>query len=321
MKIVRELGGEHSDCLMAYVDFEMVASEFSEDIILFWGYQTPFNEGLISQYKDHKHKILYQHEHPSGLHSPNHEENIKHIGLAEPFGVVYSNCPYTVEWLNTTHYNSEKYKLGSFILNEKYIPTDEVEKTKEVCYWGNTFLEKTEVIRKIVESISEFDYHYFTLLSDGNVNFARNYATGINLPRKTLWEEIRKCKIMVIQNLLYLTQPEIDGVKRLPNYFDNEAFRHLDTNTLPQIKTRGFEAAFNKTLMLVKRDPWNVIEHWFEPGVDFVYYDTESSLKNTIRNILDNWGDYKQIIDNAYNKAVSKYTTQAFVSKIVKETL
>ena len=101
MKVIRDSGGEYSDCLMSYVDFEMVASEFSEDIILFWGYQTPFNEGLISQYKDHKHKILYQHEHPSGLHSPNHEENIKHIGLAEPFGVVYSNCPYTVEWLNT----------------------------------------------------------------------------------------------------------------------------------------------------------------------------------------------------------------------------
>jgi len=319
MKVIRDTGGEHSDCLMSYVDFETTASEFSEDIILFWGYQTPFNLDLINQHKDHKNKILYQHEHPSGLHSPIHEENIKHMGLAKPFDVVYSNCPYTVDWLNKTYYNSEKYKVGSFILHESHIPTEDVNKTKEVCYWGNTFIEKTEVIKNIVEAISGFDYHYFTLLTDGNVGFARNYATGINLPRKTLWEEIRKCKVMVIQNLLYLSQPEIDGIKQLPDYFENEAFRHLDTNTIPQIKTRGFEAAFNKTLMLVKRDPWNVIEHWFEPEVDFVYYDSESHLKSKIRDILENWVDYKQIVENAYDKAVSNYTTKNLIKKIIKE--
>ena len=71
--------------------------------------------------------------------------------------------------------------------------------------------------------------------------------------------------------------------------------------------------------MLVKRDPWNVIEHWFEPGVDFVYYENESQLKSKIRDILDNWDDYKQIIENAYNKAVSKYTTKNLIKRIIKE--
>ena len=168
-------------------------------------------------------------------------------------------------------------------------------------------------------SCKTFDYHYFTMLTDGNIHFARKYATGVNLPRKNLWEAIRTCKIMVIQNLLYLSQPEIEGVKRLPDYIKNEAFQHLHTDTIPQIKTRGFEAAFNKTLMLVKRDPWNVIEHWFEPEVDFVYYDSESQLKSKIRDILENWVDYKQIVENAYNKAVSNYTTKNLIKKIVKE--
>ena len=45
-----------------------------------------------------------------------------------------------------------------------------------------------------------YNYHFFTLATDGNVYFARKYATGVQLPRKTLWEEIRKCKIMVVQN-------------------------------------------------------------------------------------------------------------------------
>jgi|TARA_R110000796_G_scaffold86611_1_gene187335 hypothetical protein len=319
MKVIRESGGEHGDCLMSYIDFESTVLGFSEDITLFWGYQTPFNKELISKHKDDKHKILYQHEHPSGLHSPDHQGNLVHMNLGEPFDVVYSNCPYTVDWLNETHFKSEKYKVGSFVLNEKYVPTEGFEKNKEVCYWGNTFIEKTNVVKDIVESISEFDYHYFTMLTDGNIHFARKYATGVNLPRKNLWEAIRTCKIMVIQNLLYLSQPEIEGVKRLPDYIKNEAFQHLHTDTIPQIKTRGFEAAFNKTLMLVKRDPWNVIEHWFEPEVDFVYYDSESQLKSKIRDILENWVDYKQIVENAYDKAVSNYTTKNLIKKIVKE--
>ena len=74
MKIIRELGGEYGDCLMAYVDFDSLSSEYSDDIALFWGYQTPFNKELVNQHKDYKHKILYQHEHPSGLHSSSHED-------------------------------------------------------------------------------------------------------------------------------------------------------------------------------------------------------------------------------------------------------
>ena len=55
MKVIRESGGEHGDCLMSYIDFESTVLGFSEDITLFWGYQTPFNKELISKHKDDKH--------------------------------------------------------------------------------------------------------------------------------------------------------------------------------------------------------------------------------------------------------------------------
>ena len=38
-------------------------------------------------------------------------------------------------------------------------------------------MEKTNVIKDIVESISNFNYHFFTLLTDGNVYFAKKYYT------------------------------------------------------------------------------------------------------------------------------------------------
>ena len=49
MKVIRESGGEHGDCLMSYVDFESTVLGFPEDITLFWGYQTPFNKELIDK--------------------------------------------------------------------------------------------------------------------------------------------------------------------------------------------------------------------------------------------------------------------------------
>ena len=45
------------------------------------------------------------------------------------------------------------------------------------------------------------------------------------------------------------------------------------------------------------------------------------TLKETIEDILNNWEKYSPMIENAFNKAVSRYTTQKFVKKIVKQTL
>ena len=39
------------------------------------------------------------------------------------------------------------------------------------------------------------------------------------------------------------------------------------------------------------------------------------------KDILNNWEKYSPMIENAFNKAVSRYTTQKFVKKIVKQTL
>ena len=71
--------------------------------------------------------------------------------------------------------------------------------------------------------------------------------------------------------------------------------------------------------MLVKKDPWNVIEHWFEPDVDFVYYDNEETLGASIEEILNDWEKYKILTENAFNKAISNYTTKHLVNKMIKE--
>ena len=84
---------------------------------------------------------------------------------------------------------------------------------------------------------------------------------------------------------------------------------------VPQFKSRVNEAAASRTLNLVKKDPWNVIEYYYRPDEDFVYYENDEDLRYTIKSILSNWDDYKPIVDNAYNKVV-RYTTDNLVKDI-----
>jgi spore maturation protein CgeB len=88
--------------------------------------------------------------------------------------------------------------------------------------------------------------------------------------------------------------------------------------TIPQVKTRPFEAAFSKTLILCKFDKFKTLESWFTPGEDFLYYYEDSELKGMIQNILNNYSDYSSMIENAYVKAKNEYTTRHFVEKYLR---
>jgi len=59
----------------------------------------------------------------------------------------------------------------------------------------------------------------------------------------------------------------------------------------------------------VKKDPWNIIEHYYTPDVDFVYFECLDELENKIKGILNNWESYQPMIESAYNKSLN-YTTK-----------
>jgi hypothetical protein len=86
---------------------------------------------------------------------------------------------------------------------------------------------------------------------------------------------------------------------------------------VPQLKSRVFEAAFCRSLILCKRDNFNVIEKYFTPNEEFVYYE-EGRLVETVNKILSNYDAYLPVIDEAYKRAVSQYTTAVFFEKYLK---
>jgi hypothetical protein len=85
----------------------------------------------------------------------------------------------------------------------------------------------------------------------------------------------------------------------------------------PQLKSRTFEAAACRTLMLVLRDNYNVIEEWFIPNEDFVYFYDIESFERLIRDVSINYQSYVHIVENAFAKLVAEYTTESFVKKFI----
>jgi len=191
----------------------------------------------------------------------------------------YVDTIYTICPPSITGRKKRKYVFFPF--NEKYIP-DVTEKIYDVIYCG---LATGPHVSEILNTIIKFNYRFVSFMNNGyTTNLSPTYVEKLKL--------ISQSKITVVHNL-------------------------TGTGTT-QIKTRPFEAAFSKSLILCKKDNWNIIEEWFEPNVDFIYYEDNLQLELLISEILKNYDQYKPIIESAYNKSINNYTTKHFIEKYLK---
>ena len=93
----------------------------------------------------------------------------------------------------------------------------------------------------------------------------------------------------------------------------------------PHMKGRIHDAAALKTLMLCykgpfagKEDPYNnSIEYYYEPGVDFLYFENAEDLQAKINMILGDYDSYRCIADNAYNKIVNDHKIEDWYEKYI----
>ena len=307
MKVVRDKSGEYPDCGYRYLDFERFSDE-SSNVAFFYGYASGRNINLIKQHAEHK-RIFYQGEQPCGFYSLDDNERINSLKIGDVFHEVYSTCPYSAKWMNEVN-GYDRYRPAIFPHNKKWAcPAEEnPEKSMDVIYWGNLPNGAADV-KHIIETIPKFKHSFYSL-GYGMTREMKQHVTAFGAPRTEMWRSLRKSKVMVTSNQLYLTQDEVDITKTLPRWSENKAFSHLDQYIMPQIKTRPIEAIFNKTLVLLKEDPWHIFDYWFEPGEDFLYYENNEDLEDVLQEITSNWDKYKHITDNAYNKAMKLYTAE-----------
>ncbi|MCX6719147.1 MAG: glycosyltransferase, partial [Candidatus Taylorbacteria bacterium] len=145
-------------------------------------------------------------------------------------------------------------------------------------------------------------------------------------------ELISQSKITIVHNLLSFNVQAAWRIQNTPDFKSNRAFDLVPPKNIwrtiwhfflrkeyivPQQKTRLLEAAFCRSLILCRRDPFNIIERFFTPDKDFVYYE-DGRLEEKLKEILANFDRYEIIIESAYQKALKEYTTYAFFQKYLK---
>jgi hypothetical protein len=211
---------------------------------------------------------------------------------------IFTLCPYTAQ-------STEKRTSVFYPFNEDFIPK-KFDKEYDVIYSGSNprYVPWTSFLR----IMSKYKYRHIYYNSGTNPNCS--YQDKINLLSKT--------KITLVHGLCSVDPSQISQYMSFPNAENNKAFSHLNQGLMPQTKTRMFEPAFCKSLILCYKDPWNVIENFFTPNKDFIYFENESDLSNKLDQIINDYENYQDVINSAYEKAINNYTTKHFVERYLK---
>jgi hypothetical protein len=306
MKVIKDLSVEIQGTNTHYFKLDELSEDDGENVLLY-GYinlESNKNFDLINHYK---RKVYLNVTMPTEFCGPQ-ETNVD-----DKFDEVYGICPYTNKWLNKVK-GVDKYRTTFYPFNEGDIPKN-TEKKYDVIYHGgihgDRYVKTLDIMRK-------FNYRFASQTHgiNGLTSQHLKYATNTNLTNQEKLNLISECKISICFNTFDIrNSSDINNIKRRVDWNQNEAFKHIDDLMIaPQFKSRCNEAAFSRTLNLVKRDPWNIIEKYYNTD-EFVYFDSFEDLEEKIKNILNNWDNYLVMIEKAYIKSLN-YTTEKMYNMI-----
>jgi len=316
IKISPKSGYSHSTS--KFFDFQRFENECKDFILLEGGFEKDRQWEQFDLSKDElkdvqaKKVVVIELEEPNKYFIADNPEEYEHY-----FYKILSICPYTTDWLNKKN-NYQKRVFVFYPFNENHIPPKR-EKKYDIIYHGS--LVSQSLIREI-EIMSKFKH---CLVSKAK----HRLVTHSNASHEDKMNLIAESKISLVHNLLYPKPYHIFNIWRSESYKKNEAFKlvppwykpwELFTKKevlVPQLKSRLFEAAFGRSLILCKKDPFNLVERFYEPEKEFVYYE-EGNLETKIREVLNNFSKYEGVIENAYNRSVREYTTKAFAERYLK---
>ena len=303
LKIVTNLTGniecEPIDSIFGFTQYNEMLTE-RKSLLAMGAYHTRVSDEVKSlpDY-DEYYKMFFMPEEPQGVHCQKSYDGI--LSVENTFDLIFGQCPYFNEW-REKYFDSPK-RIHTFT------PFDATQtfpsENKEIdVYWTGTSKAGT-FIDTMQSTVSKFNHRIVNLRTSGNRAISHEEKLKLN----------GKSKISVTYALLFMKN---EMEMKVSHFKECEAFKDYDkSGHIPQMKTRVYEAAFSKSIILHLKDSWNVIEKWFEPEKEFLYYDNEHDLEEKIHHILNNYGDYYHIAENAYNRAINNYTTQHFIDKYI----
>lgn len=312
MKILFNAGSEYKDGHQINLDFSKFENGKNN---LLYAYGIDAGYRMIRPDKNQfKSTVYFEGEEPNGFVNGQlpHERGNWELDY---WTKILHTCPYTAAWENAI-YDTDKFELTNTIHNEKLM--FENEKIYDVCYIGSTGYDKGYSIHHhITDVIKKFPKYKF---------ISRDPLPHVTDKSVSHIDKLKinsQCKISVCTSLLHIPHPyfvkqQADNIKKMPHWEMNEAFKMIDYGFMPQIKGRVTEAGATKSLVLLLKDEWNVVEYFYKPNEHFIYFDGLNTLEDTIKDCLNNWSYCEKIIDNMYNYVKDNYVTERFYQRHLK---
>tara|TARA_R100000908_G_scaffold63214_1_gene43769 strand:- start:1146 stop:2102 length:957 start_codon:yes stop_codon:yes gene_type:complete len=312
MLILEDLSAEVPDTNAHHFKLKDYSQDDGQSLLAY-GYNATTNKEIIEKYSHYKNKALFNNWAPCEFSQSEPQPGLSALDYEKGYNIVYSICPYTNKWLNSKNLGRE-YRTIFYPFSKALIPNTSAKEYDVIYHGGIHGQEHVDCLSTMLG----FNYRYCTMTHHINqlTGMCVPYATNVNLQFQEKINLIAKTKISICYNLVHLSPEHIPAIKSYEGWKENEAFQEVDgQNVKPQFKTRMHEAAISKSLNLVYRDRWNIAEDYYEPDKEFIYFDNPLDLRNKIRDISNDWENYSEIVDNAYQKSMN-YTVERFVNHI-----
>ena len=212
------------------------------------------------------------------------------------FDKIFSICPILTKIRNKS-LNKDVYETVFFPFSKNYIPED-TEKLYDIIFISNNNPNWIIELKKDTN---------LNICIIGNHNSLATHTANTYIDKLNF---IAKSKICIVHNIYYM--PSIDS-----NFAEYEDIKNCSINGLTtQHKSRVVDAAFCKSLIFCKKDPFNIIEDIYEENKNFIYFDDECMV-DKIYEILKNFDLHKKMINDTFNHALLNYTTEQFYKKFI----
>jgi hypothetical protein len=289
MKTVYDWSHDCTWGVVPYVQESLdLLNEDTSDSVIMNGAAWLYEKDLRDKFKDYKRRCLLAFWSPCEFTA---EENKYHFDDYEFFTEVYSVCPFTCKFMND-HFGYEKFKYVPYMFTNRSVK--EFGNYDADCSWMGSIHGQDHI--SAVDVMINYNYKFMTSQRNTWMRHPYEYqkCTHVFLPNDEKLIELSKCKSSLSFNMIYMSPSS------KKNNF--QAFEKFDEGIMPQLKARTFEIASCKSLLLVKKDPWNLVEDFFEPEKEFIYFDNFEELDDIIYDVSENFEKYQGIVDAAYEK-------------------
>lgn len=206
------------------------------------------------------------------------------------FNEVYTICPYSAKWYQEQTGIPHKLIWHPYATN---VTPGSQPKDHDVVYFGGCH---GPIHEQMLDVISQFNYGFMSLNDHPKRTACRDGT-------QAKYDYISQFKISVCFHVAPLNNTHLQTILGL--YMGDIPWEIKEgyENLMPQFKARMHEAAYNRCVNLVYRDPWGLARLWYRDD-EFVYFDDMDDLKDKIQHILDNYNDYQDMIEKAYQRSL-----------------